>query len=263
MTKQLNVYALPVLADDLPANGASVAIDVLRATTTITTALANGARRVLPFKTIEETLAAKSAILKRRPEERDEILLGGERGGLPIAGFDLGNSPDLYSAETISGKTLLFTTTNGTKAILRCRGRVFLAAFANASAVVRKLLADDSEQISIVCAGTNGQYTEEDLYLAGLIVDRLTLAREDFALNVQAEVAREEWRVNRRRPLFELLRESRGGRNLKRIKLLKDVADAAKLDSLDVVPEFRVGEIRLSDSDWSRDGVQLKVENDR
>ncbi len=259
MTRRLDVYALPVLAQELPARGVSVAIDVLRATTTITTALANGARRVLPFETVEETFAAKKAILERRPDDADSILLGGERGGLPIEKFDLGNSPDLYGPETVGGKTVLFTTTNGTKAILRCRGVVYLAAFVNADAVVQKLLADEArEQISLVCAGTNGQYTEEDLLLAGLIADRLTLSASDFELNVQAEVVREQWRVNRRRPLVELLKESRGGQNLKRIKLVKDVADAAKLDSLDVVPEYRVGEIRLSGSDWKR-GVEPEV----
>ena len=81
--------------------------------------------------------------------------------------------------------------------------------------------------------------------LAGLLVDRLAL-RDDFDLNVQAEVSREEWRRARATaPLVDLLKASRGGQNLKRIKLTKDVADAARLDSLDVVPEFRVGVIQL------------------
>ncbi|MGI6400662.1 MAG: 2-phosphosulfolactate phosphatase [Thermoguttaceae bacterium] len=254
MTKQLNVYPLPALARDLPATGVSVAIDVLRATTTITTALANGARRVLPFETIEETLAAKKAILASQRGNAEELLLGGEREGLPISGFDLGNSPDSYTPETVVDKTILFTTTNGTKAILQCRGTVYVASFLNASAVVETLLANDApDPISIVCAGTNGQYTEEDLALAGLLVDRLTRARADFELNVQAEVAREQWRANCYQSLFETLAASRGGQNLKRIELLKDVDDAAKLDSLNVVAEYRVGEIRLAGSDWKRD----------
>ncbi len=252
MTRRLDVYALPALAQDLSPVGVSVAIDVLRATTTITTALANGALRVLPFEKVEETFAAKRRILEDRPEAAKDVLLGGERGGLPIHDFDLGNSPDLYSRERIEGKTLLFTTTNGTKAILRCRGAALLASFLNAQAVVDHILASGADQVSIVCAGTDGQYTEEDLLLAGLLADRLTLSVEGFELNVHAEVAREQWRVSRRRPLADLLRDSRGGQKLKRIKLLKDVAAAAKLDSLNVVPEFRVGEIRLAGADWSR-----------
>lgn len=241
--KKIDVYALPVLAPELPYDGVSVAIDVLRATTTITTALAAGAEKVLPFAAIEETLAAKRAILARRPDAK--LVLGGERGGLPIDGFDLGNSPDSYTPETIKGKTLLFTTTNGTRAILSCRGTALLASFLNAEAVVRRILRDDKDTVSILCAGTNGQYTEEDLLLAGLLTDRLTLCSPGYALNVQAEVVREQWRKSRLTGLVDLLKASRGGQNLRKLKLTKDIVDAARLNSLDVVPEFRVGEIRL------------------
>lgn len=242
--KKIDVYALPELAPELPFDGASVAIDVLRATTTITTALCAGAEKVLPFVTVEETFAAKRAILERRGDD-GSVRLGGERGGLPIEGFDYGNSPDLYTPDAIANKTLLFTTTNGTKAILSCRGTTLLASFLNAEAVVQRLLRDDKETISIVCAGTNGQYTEEDLLLAGLLTDRLTLRAPGYALNVHAEVVREQWRKSRTTPLVELLKESRGGQKLRKIKLGKDIVDAARLDSLDAVPEFRVGEIRL------------------
>ena len=250
MTKTIDVYPLPSLVDELPDTGVCVAIDVLRATTTITTALANGALRVRPFETVEETFAAKRAILTAHPELEGRVLLGGERGGLPIDGFDLGNSPDLYSREQVEGKTLLFTTTNGTKAILRARGKRLLASFLNVDAVVKRILDAEFDAVSIVCAGTNGQYTQEDLLLAGCLVDRITFAREGYALNVQAEVSREEWRVSRSRPLAELLRESTGGQNLSRLKLGKDIVDAARINALDVVAEYRLGEIRLDSSDW-------------
>ncbi len=243
--KKIDVYPLPDLAPELPINGVSVAVDVLRATTTIATALAAGAEKVVPFETVEETLEAKRVFLARRPEDQDRVKLGGERNAVPIDGFDFGNSPNQYVPDALAGKTLLFTTTNGTRAILSCRGTVLLAAFVNANAVVERILREESDVVSIVCAGTDGQYTEEDLLLAGLLVDRLTLRSSDYALNVQAEVSREQWRRQRSSPLVDALKESRGGQNLRRAKLLGDVADAAKLDSLDVVPEFRVGEIKL------------------
>ena len=243
--KKIDVYPLPDLAPELPINGVSVAVDVLRATTTIATALAAGAEKVVPFETVEETLEAKRVFLARRPEDRDRVKLGGERNAVPIDGFDFGNSPNQYVPDALAGKTLLFTTTNGTRAILSCRGTVLLAAFVNANAVDERILREESDVVSIVCAGTDGQYTEEDLLLAGLLVDRLTLRSSDYALNVQAEVSREQWRRRRSTPLVDALKESRGGQNLRRAKLLGDVADAAKLDSLDVVPEFRVGEIKL------------------
>ena len=245
MAKRLDVYPIPAIARDLPPQGVAVAIDALRATTTIATALANGAAKVVPFESVDETRAAKAAALEAKPELKDRLLLGGERGGLPILGFDLGNSPDAYSRDVVEGKTIFFTTTNGTKAILRCRGVALLASYLNAEAVARRILRENADVVSIVCAGTNGDYTEEDLLLAGLLVDRLAL-RDDFDLNVQAEVSREEWRRARATaPLVDLLKASRGGQNLNRIKLTKDVADAARLDSLDVVPEFRVGVIQL------------------
>lgn len=244
--KKIDVYPTPELApEELPIDGVSVAIDVLRATTTIITALNAGAEKVLPFETVEETFAAKRIFIAQKPDEASRIQLGGERKGLPIDGFDFGNSPDLYLPETIGGKILFFTTTNGTRAILRCRGTVLLAAFINAEAVVERILHDDPNVLSIMCAGTDRQYTEEDLLLAGLLTDRLTLRRGGYALNVHAEVAREEWRKGRSAPLVDLLKESRGGKNLKSVDLTKDIVDAAKLDSLDVVPEFRVGEIKL------------------
>ena len=243
--KKIDVYPLPDLAPELPINGVSVAVDVLRATTTIATALAAGAEKVVPFETVEETLEAKRVFLARRPEDQDRVKLGGERNAVPIDGFDFGNSPNQYVPDALAGKTLLFTTTNGTRAILSCRGTVLLAAFVNANAVVERILREESDVVSIVCAGTDGQYTEEDLLLAGLLVDRLTLRSSDYALNVQAEVSREQWRRRRSTPLVDALKESRGGQNLRRAKLLGDVADAARLDSLDVVPEFRVGEIKL------------------
>ena len=241
--KNLDVYPIPVLARDLPDDGVAVAIDALRATTTITTALANGADCVTPFETVEETLQAKATIERERPELAARIMLGGERGGLPIDGFDLGNSPRSYDRAAIENKILYFTTTNGTKAILTCRGRVLLACYLNADAVARRILTSDAERVSIVCAGTGGAFTEEDLLLAGLLTDRLTLADRNFALNVQAEVAREMWRREAETPLVEKLRASRGGQNLKRIGLSRDISDAARLDALDVVPECR----RVSD----------------
>ncbi len=244
MSKRIDVYPLPSIARDLPVGGVSVAIDVLRATTTITTALANGAESVRPYETVKETFAAKRAILEMKPELEGKILLGGERGGLPINDFDLGNSPSLYSRDAVEGKSVLFTTTNGTKAILQCRGVVLLASFLNLTAVVDRIRRENRDLVSIVCAGTDGEYTEEDMLLAGAIVEKIAQL-EQVELNVQAEFVRYFWRENSGETLLKRLEQSRGGLNLKRIKLTKDIADAAKIDSLDVVAEFRVGVIKL------------------
>src|SRR5438874_11853400 len=123
--RQIDVYLLPALVEPAELAGKTVVvIDVLRATTTIITALANGATQVIPCLEIDE--ARKAAADFGSP-----AILGGERGGRPIAGFDLGNSPAEYSREQVAGKTVVFTTTNGTRALLRCKAarRVLLGAF--------------------------------------------------------------------------------------------------------------------------------------
>src|SRR3954469_23642043 len=153
---QLDVYLLPDLAEPAALAGKTVVvIDVLRATTTIVHALAAGAKEVVPCLEVEEA--------RRIATERGgEAVTGGERGGKQIPGFDLGNSPAEYSRERVAGKTVVFTTTNGTRAMQRCKSasRVLLGAFVNFSAVCREL--SGVEQIALVCAGTDGHVTRED-----------------------------------------------------------------------------------------------------
>ena len=113
-----------------------------------------------------------------RPKVESGIILGGERGGLPIPGFDLGNSPAEYTRERVAGKTVVFTTTNGTRAMQRCKqaSRVLLGAFVNFSAVCREL--GGVEQVVLVCAGTDGHVTREDTLFAGAVVDDLARAKK-------------------------------------------------------------------------------------
>jgi 2-phosphosulfolactate phosphatase len=173
-------------------------------------ALAVGAVEIAPFLSVEDA---------RRLAEQigDKAVLSGERGGVPIPGFDLGNSPAEYTPDRVAGKTVVFTTTNGTRALERCKlaKRVLIAAFANFSAVCRELT--DENEVAIVCAGTDGHVTREDTLLAGAIVT--DLAREKQAqLNDQALLAADAWQTAVRlmtdRPLGIMLRDSRGGRNL-------------------------------------------------
>jgi len=236
----LNVHFLPELVspDDL-ADSTCVVIDVLRATTTIAYALAAGAREVIPCLTIDDARAAAARLPK------GEVLLGGERGGVRIEGFDLGNSPDEFSAERVAGKTIVFTTTNGTKAMLHCRRarRVLLGSFVNLSAIAARIA--DAPQLDLICSGTEGKITREDVLLAGAVADRLPGDRE---LNDQAAIARGAWRESvgaklgapgvSERVLIEALRASRGGRNLIRLKLERDIEQAARLDRFDLLPRF-------------------------
>jgi 2-phosphosulfolactate phosphatase len=252
LARQIDVFLLPALADPGELAGRTVVvIDVLRATTTIVSALAAGATQVVPCQDIAD--ARNLAIELPQP-----LLLGGERRGKQIPGFDLGNSPAEYTPEVVAGKTIVFSTTNGTGAMLRCKdaGRVLIGAFVNFSAVCRELAGQ--ERLALVCAGTDGHVTREDTLLAGAIVDDLCrsplLARSrsgspGYELNDQAEIAADAWqnavRVLTDRPLGITLRDSRGGRNLIEIGQEDDIDLAAQIDKFDIVPELDLATWRI------------------
>ena len=256
MSPSLNVYALPRFAEpEELAGGAAVVIDVLRASTTIAHALESAAAQVIPCREIDQALALARAL----PPE--DVLLGGERGGLPIEGFHLGNSPGEYSADRVAGKTIVFTTTNGTRAIEHaCRAdRILIGSFVNVSAVASELVGQ--ERIHLICAGTNGQISQDDLLLAGMLVERIHgLGELAYEQNDQARDARQAWLDAFGLPcalgdepleperLAAELSKSLGGRNLVAVGLQEDILAAARIDLFDGVPEFdpRNAGIRLA-----------------
>jgi 2-phosphosulfolactate phosphatase len=158
------------------AGVSAVVIDVVRASTTIVAALANGAVAVVPVATVEDAVARAQAW-------PGGALLGGERGGAPPPGFDCGNSPAEYTVARVGGRTIVFTTTNGTRALMATEAakRVAVGGFANAGAVV-DWLAREPTDVLLVCAGETGRFCLEDATCAGLLVARLTASRPDARL---------------------------------------------------------------------------------
>ena len=234
MPRELTVHLLPILFEPSnPRGGIAVVIDILRASTTITHALANGAERMIPCETIEDARTAKTEIGER-------CLLGGERGGEIIEGFDLGNSPMAYSREAVAGRTVAFTTTNGTRALLRsaAASRVLVGSFANLDAVV-SLLKSSDEPVHLVCAGTDGFVSTEDSLFAGAVCDQLESAG-DFGLNDSGRLALNHWRQSSdsNESLFEAMLAGRGGQNVNRLGLIEDIRVAASRNGFDLVPEF-------------------------
>jgi 2-phosphosulfolactate phosphatase len=240
----LRVHLLPgLIAADKLAGSTCVVIDVLRATTTTICALAAGARAVIPCLTIDDARQRAAAL------PPGSGLLGGERGGLPIAGFDLGNSPAEYTPATVAGKSIVLTTTNGTKALLHCRQAtdILVGAFVNLSALCSVL--STSSRIDLVCAGTDGEIAREDALLAGAIVARLAEkgARNLFDLNDQAALARDAWLrimahaapLDVKPRLIDALRASQGGRNLIELQMDHDIDLSAEMDRFDLVPHYR------------------------
>ncbi len=254
MPQDLQVHLLPQLVTEAQLRGGvAVVIDVLRATTTMTHALANGATTVMPCLSIEEahTIAAEVAGIKRGSADEPlaaegranaGVILGGERHGELIPGFDLDNTPTKYSPEAIGGKTVIFTTTNGTKALQHCRAadRILLGSFNSLHALIA-VLVNEKRPIHLVCAGTDGEISTDDALCAGAIAtgiwaarkwpkwggDSLRLVMDNFTCRCQPM-----------RELLGVLRESFGGRNLIELGLDADIECAARWDLFRIVPEF-------------------------
>jgi 2-phosphosulfolactate phosphatase len=248
----VTAHILPELLDPslLPGSSA-VVIDLLRASTTITRALDAGAAAVVPC------LETADAIRLRDSGELGPCLLGGERRGVLIPGFDLGNSPAEYTPVSVAGRTLLFTTTNGTRAVLRARGdahspgaeRILIGCLANRAGLC-DLLAGDGRPIRLICAGTGGAVSLDDCLCAGAIIDGLLgLAAAGGAgggaaptfdvRDDQAQLLLAAYRaVADPATLAGALHASIGGRNLASIGLASDVDDAARMDITATVPEL-------------------------
>jgi 2-phosphosulfolactate phosphatase len=237
---KIAVHFLPefVPASSLPAS-TCVVIDVLRATTTMIEALANGASEVVPCLRVEDALQLASG----------QDVLGGERGGVQIAGFDLGNSPAAYVPQVVGAKRVVFTTTNGTKAMLHCRQaqQVLLAGFTNLAAVSQAI--QSAKTVHIVCAGTDGEVTHEDVLVAGALVERLVqVAPVGVELADSARIARDAWLPYTQltdAALAEALAQSAGGRNLCELGMQADIVFAAQRDCRAVVPVFADGRVTL------------------
>ena len=222
---------------DMPA--CAIVIDVLRATTTMATALESGAEAIQVFDDLDELFR----ISKRWPAERR--LLAGERGGEKLEGFDLGNSPAECTPERVGGKRMFMSTTNGTRALERVRTVPILmtASLTNRAAVVRYLLQEQPHTVWIVAAGWRGGFSLEDTICAGAIGHLLSVERDSDCAGDDESIAAvalfEQWQnpaaatAALRPPRARLWRRWVVGRILDY---------CAGLDSVDVVPlQVRAG----------------------
>jgi 2-phosphosulfolactate phosphatase len=251
--RDVQVHLLPALAPaGALAGGIAVVVDVLRASTTIVHALAAGCSMVRPCADVEEARALADEMRAGR------VLLGGERGGVAIPGFDLGNSPREYTTKVCKGKILVFTTTNGTKALLRAAeaDRTLVGAFVNYSAVCEQLRADP-RPVHVLCAGTEGQVSLEDTLFAGALVDFLCDVVE-VRLNDSARLAWDCFETHGQ-VLLGALELGRGGAKLHRLGYDDDIRAAAQIDLFALVPELRrdplrveVGSVGIVKSHWPK-----------
>ena len=245
---KLSVYFTPLgITNQAVAGKPVIVLDVVRATSSIVVALANGARAVVPAATPDEALRVAKNL------ERDDVLLAGERGGHRIDGFDLGNSPIEMDAETVADKTLVMATTNGTGALVAAEpGRpVLVAAITNFSAVVARAKEElkESGELTVLCSGRERMFALEDAYVAGRIVKALLPdnRRKDVELNDAAIAALElvrRYGDGWKRAVIA----SAAARDLKKIGYRADVEAVTEVDAYDIVPEYAERLIKLPSS---------------
>ena len=205
-----------------------VVFDVLRATSTIVTALHNGAKAIIPVSEISEALAFKNSEFGIRNSEF--ILLGGERDGVKIraaqtggADFDLGNSPREYTPEKVRGKTIVSTTTNGTRALRACAGAktVLAGSFLNLGATAEFINRLQPVELLLVCAGTREKMALEDALAAGKLCELLARGDAHTTFSDSAEIAWRAW-TQAKADLTGTFQTSTNARRLLAIPELRD-----------------------------------------
>jgi len=211
----------------------AVVIDVLRATSTIVTAIQSGAREVIPVETPED------ARLAAQETGADGVVLGGERGGLKIEGFDFGNSPYEFTPHSVGGKTVVMTTTNGTRAFAAAREAdiTFAAALLNIGSVANVLL-HEGRDVAVICAGTEGRVSLDDLYCAGALIERIVTPGSDWVLNDGAKLA-VHWYGSNTGTSFDVLASCAHGRRLAELGFHRDVEFCSGVDTVTEVPVLK------------------------
>jgi len=226
-----------------------VMIDVLRASTSITTALANDARAVVPVETPDDV------VMRSKAFERRDVRLAGERRLNRIEGFDLGNSPLEFTREAVEGKTILMTTTNGTPAITTMQGArdVIIGSYVNYTAVLTMLRAAlrGGTDITIACAGRDRQFALEDAGCAGRYVANVTKRVQGVDLN---DAAQATLLIDRKYgdQIVRLFDASEHGRALRDAGFGQDLAACAAVDSYPVIPIYQDRQITKLGPDRER-----------
>lgn len=236
---RIDAYATPANLMDRDLKGRTViVIDVLRATSTIITALENGAREVIPVAEVEE------AVRMSRHLGHNNVHLCGERANAPIPGFALSNSPREYTRVVVENYVLVMTTTNGTRAVLHAReaGTMIMGGLLNARAVARTAV-EQGKDVVILCAGTDGRYSLDDVLCAGALIDRIAQKCSDAQLDDLSRTARVVYQ-HAHGDLLGALKGSRHFDALMQSGYADDVRFCLREDVMNAVPLYKDGSIR-------------------
>ena len=230
---KLDVLFSPVQADELFFTGkTTVVIDVLRASSTIITALTNGAKEIVPVGTVEFAVKVSGGIFG------GQTLLGGERNTKKIEGFALGNSPSEYTKDIVNGKSIVFYSTNGSRAIVKAKysANLFVCSFNNLKTLA-KHLRKLNEDVIILCAGNNNFFSLEDSVCAGMLINELMTGTKKAELTDASTSALALFKSFGKN-IFKMLSEADHGQLLITNGFEEDLKTCAELDSTDVIPFY-------------------------
>lgn len=223
-----------------------VVFDVLRATSSILSALSAGAEAIIPVTSIEEAIEIK----RREPS----VLLAGERNGLRITSeisggieFDFGNSPREFKSQRVNGRKIVITTTNGSVALKTCSGaeNVFVSAFMNIGATAELILRRKPKNLLIVCSGTYSGLAFEDVLAAGALCNRLPA--EKIELTDSAHIALDTFLYNKQDLRAAICAKSKNAKRLLSIPALADDVDfCLQTDLFDFSAVYKNHEIRIT-----------------
>lgn len=208
-----------------------VIVDVFRATSAMCTAFEHGVKEIISVATVEEALSYK----------KEGYLVGAERNGEVVEGFDFGNSPFSYMDNKLRGKTIVLTTTNGTKAIAIAKGvnDIYIGSFLNLDALAESLIKADRD-VLIQCAGWKNRFNMEDTLFAGALVQKLQ-EHQNFGNLADSAVAAAELYNNAKSDLYKFLEHTSHRQRLKRLNLDKDIKFCLEISKYSVVPVIRDG----------------------
>lgn len=250
----VNVHLNPNSIDELFFAGkTTVVIDVLRATSTIVTALSNGAKEIIPVASVEFAVKVSGGMFG------GHTLIGGERNTKKIEGFALGNSPLEYKKDVVCGKTIILYTTNGTRSIVKAKfsENLFICSFLNIHAVAKRLLKIKKD-VEILCSGRNGTFSMEDTVCAGKLISEMQDQSENIELtdSSKASVALSK---TFGRSIEKLMKQTEHGMLLLENGFKEDIKYCSNLNIINVLPFFSQNVIKLFGEEKSSGGKAKKT----
>jgi 2-phosphosulfolactate phosphatase len=239
---KINVHYSTQHLDELYFTGkTSVVIDVLRATTVVVTALANGAKEVIPVSTVDFAMKVSGNAFS------GQTLLCGERNTKKIEGFVLGNSPLEFTQDIVNGKSIILYTTNGSKTVVKAKfsENLFVACFHNLPAVAKHLVGLNKD-VEILCAGSNGNFNLEDAVCAGKLVNEILEIKDDVEVG---DSGRASMILTKSlgKNLLKMLKETEHGKLLIENGFMADIKECSLYGTKDVVPYFISGSLKKLD----------------